>query len=94
MSSSGYYLDNDHDMSLNGFDYETGRLNTNYAIMSFPDDSSTIANIIDEYSLFYLYWMESRSKHQLSHDVHWDIISSSPAYHAWSGLACPFGKPV
>ena len=50
MSSSGYYLDNDHDMSLNGFDYETGRLNTNYAIMSFPDDSSTIANIIDEYS--------------------------------------------
>ena len=47
-SSTGYYLDEENDFALGGFCLETGQ---NYnAILSFPDDSSTIANIIDEYT--------------------------------------------
>lgn len=47
-SSTGYYLDDENDLDLDGFCLETGREYD--AIMSFPDDSSTIANIIDEYT--------------------------------------------
>lgn len=44
-------------------------------------------SIIDEYSLFYVNWIEPTSKQTLSHDANWDMISTSPAYNAWSGLA-------
>lgn len=47
-SSTGYYLDDENELDLGGFCLETGRRYD--AIMSFPDDSSTIANIIDEYT--------------------------------------------
>ena len=37
--------------------------------------------------MFYLNWIEPKSKQTLSCENNWDIISSSPAYNAWSGLA-------
>lgn len=46
--------------------------------------------IIDEYTLFYLHWIEPHTnniKHQDIPSKYWDALSLSPAWNSWSGLA-------
>jgi len=45
--------------------------------------------LIDEYTIFYLYWIESYRKktRPTSKDSHWTSIMRSPAWHAWAGYA-------
>ncbi len=42
--------------------------------------------VIDEYCLFYIYWVQNFSQTKYSHD-HWLIESQRPTYYAWSGYA-------
>ena len=46
--------------------------------------------IIDEYSLFYLTWIEPRAKSRITKNIdekYWELLSQKPVWHAWSGLA-------
>lgn len=46
--------------------------------------------VIDEYTLFYLFWIAPRSANRITGEVsekYWEIISAKPAWKAWSGYA-------
>ncbi len=45
--------------------------------------------LIDEYTIFYLYWIEEYKKktRPSSKDLHWTSVMRSPAWHAWAGYA-------
>lgn len=46
--------------------------------------------VIDEYSLFYLTWIEPHAKSRIARNIdehYWEILSQKPAWNAWSGLA-------
>ncbi len=46
--------------------------------------------VIDEYCLFYLYWIEPVKSTLLKKslvDGYWDKLKSKPSWHSWSGLA-------
>ncbi len=46
--------------------------------------------IIDEYSLFYLTWIAPRASSRIAKNIddrYWEILSSKPAWKAWSGYA-------
>ncbi len=45
--------------------------------------------LIDEYSIFYLYWIQPFRKRTrvTSTSSHWTSIMNSPAWHAWAGYA-------
>lgn len=46
--------------------------------------------VIDEYTLFYLYWIQPIAKENISSEWnphYWDEVSQSPAWNAWSGYA-------
>jgi hypothetical protein len=45
--------------------------------------------VIDEYSLFYFYWIEPIQNTLLRHgfvDGYWNKLQTTPAWHAWAGL--------
>ncbi len=46
--------------------------------------------IIDEYTLFYLYWIQPMAKNNIMREWnthYWEEISQTPAWYAWSGYA-------
>lgn len=46
--------------------------------------------IIDEFTLFYLTWVEKKSEHHIKNEVDnklWESLSQTPAWKAWSGYA-------
>ncbi|HEU5281969.1 MAG TPA: ATP-binding protein [Gammaproteobacteria bacterium] len=46
--------------------------------------------IIDEFTLFYLTWIEKKSMHRIKNEVNdqlWESLSQTPAWKAWSGYA-------
>lgn len=53
-------------------------------------ERGTYYRLIDNYSLFYLYWIEPIHNTLLSRSLtrgYWDKIKKSPRWHSWSGLA-------
>lgn len=46
--------------------------------------------VIDEYTLFYLTWIAPRAASRISKNIddrYWEVLSSKPAWKAWSGYA-------
>jgi len=46
--------------------------------------------LIDEYSLFYLHWIDRSSNHRIAKEItakYWESIAQSPAWKSWSGYA-------
>ncbi len=53
-------------------------------------DRGVYYRIFDEYTLFYLYWIAAKSKNKISSNIddhYWEVLSSKPAWSAWSGYA-------
>ncbi len=62
-------------------------------IMSFTPwgkERGTYYKVIDEYTLFYLYWIAPGSKSRITKEIdtkYWEIVSQTPAFRTWSGYA-------
>ncbi|MCX7115664.1 MAG: ATP-binding protein [Gammaproteobacteria bacterium] len=60
------------------------------AFKSWKKERGTYYKIIDEYTLFYLTWIAPRATTRVSQQIdeqYWDVLSTTPAWRAWSGFA-------
>lgn len=55
----------------------------------YAKKKGTYYRVIDEYSLFYLTWIETAKKNSVLDTEHhyWEIMSQTPAWKSWSGYA-------
>lgn len=82
------------------FKYKGGHLTTRLkeleeagfiiAFLPWKKERGTYYKVIDEYTLFYLTWIAPRSASRISKNIddhYWEVLSSKPAWKAWSGYA-------
>jgi len=66
---------------------ETGFIN---AYIPWKRERGIYYKVIDEYTLFYLTWIEPRAKSRISKNIddqYWETLSNKSAWKAWSGYA-------
>lgn len=61
-----------------------------YAFVPWGQVRGIYYKVIDEYTLFYLHWIEPETKNKPEKVItpkYWDMVSQTPAWKAWAGYA-------